>query len=74
MFSALDPDPEAKKAILIGIVGIIIAQKQVYCAKKAFFFNKPKVMSRKFVSFAPQNYKTISIYKLKNKNYVRSRS
>jgi len=25
-----------------------------------------------FVSFAPQNYKRISIYKLKNKNYVRN--
>ncbi len=45
---------------------------QLVCAKKAFFFNKNEVMSRKFVSFAPQNYKTISIYKLKNKNYVRS--
>jgi len=29
--------------------------------------NKNEVMSRKFLSFAPQNYKTISIYKLKNK-------
>ncbi len=45
---------------------------QYVCAKKAFFFKKNEVMSRKFVSFAPQNYKTISIYKLKNKNYVRS--
>jgi len=52
----------------------LVAQKQVYCAKKAFFFDKYEVMSRKIVSFAPQNYKTISIYKLKNKNYVRSRS
>ena len=66
MFSAFEPDPEAKRAIFKGMLVYVIAQKQVYCAKKAFFFDKYEVMSRKIVSFAPQNYKTISIYKFKN--------
>jgi len=50
------------------------AQKGDICAKITIFINKNEVISINFVSFAPQNYKTISIYKLKNKNYVRSRS
>ena len=32
-----------------------IAQKGSFCAINYFFMNKNEVMSRKFLSFAPQN-------------------
>jgi acyl carrier protein len=63
----LEPEPEAKIAILDAIKTGFIAQIEFYCAKKCNFFVKNEVIWRNFHFFAPQNYKTIFIINLKTK-------